>query len=195
MGMVTIKIVGNSEASPPEKGVPSGDNPIGKPKVGPTFSAAIENQQLVTKQRGFGNDGTESTGPRQSNYGNDHIEEEGEDVTHGMVSKLKSSPIQGSWGIRHGHDQMRNERNRFIALGVLLLISSIAVRAQKVEETTNKASAEGQLAVLIEGLGKYNRPITTHSAAAQRYFDQGLLFVYGYYFSEALACAWRIPNS
>ena len=48
-------------------------------------------------------------------------------------------------------------------------------------------SAEGKFAVLIEGLGKYNRVITTHSAVAQRYFDQGLLFVYGYYFSEALA--------
>jgi tetratricopeptide (TPR) repeat protein len=82
---------------------------------------------------------------------------------------------------------MRNQRNRFITLGVSLLLAGSAVLAQKTKETTDKGSAEGQLAVLIEGLGKYHRPITTHSALAQRYFDQGLLFVYGYYFPQALA--------
>jgi tetratricopeptide (TPR) repeat protein len=82
---------------------------------------------------------------------------------------------------------MRNLRNPFITLGLSLLLAGSAMLAQKAVETTNKASAEGKFAVLIEGLGKYHRVITTHSAVAQRYFDQGLLFVYGYYFSEALA--------
>ncbi len=82
---------------------------------------------------------------------------------------------------------MRSHRNQFLILGLSLLLAGSAMLAQETGETTNKASAEGQLAVLIEGLGKYHRPITTHSAVAQRYFDQGLLFVYGYYFPEALA--------
>jgi tetratricopeptide (TPR) repeat protein len=82
---------------------------------------------------------------------------------------------------------MRSLRNPFITLGLSLLLAGSAMLAQKTGDTTNKASAEGKFAVLIEGLGKYNRPITTPSAVAQRYFDQGLLFVYGYYFSEALA--------
>ena len=82
---------------------------------------------------------------------------------------------------------MRNLRNPFITLGLSLLLAGSAMLAPKAVETTNKASAEGKFAVLIEGLGKYHRVITTHSAVAQRYFDQGLLFVYGYYFSEALA--------
>jgi tetratricopeptide (TPR) repeat protein len=82
---------------------------------------------------------------------------------------------------------MRSLRNPFITLGLSLLLAGSAVLAQKTKETTDKGSAEGQLAVLIEGLGKYHHPITTHSTVAQRYFDQGLLFVYGYYFPEALA--------
>jgi hypothetical protein len=82
---------------------------------------------------------------------------------------------------------MRSLRNPFITLGLSLLLASNAMLAQKTGDTTNKASAEGKFAVLIEGLGKYSRPITTPSAVAQGYFDQGLLFVYGYYFSEALA--------
>jgi tetratricopeptide (TPR) repeat protein len=82
---------------------------------------------------------------------------------------------------------MRSLRNPFITLGLSLLLAGSAMLAQKTGDTTNKASAEGNLAVLIEGLGKYHRVITTHSAVAQRFFDQGLLFVYGYYFSEALA--------
>ena len=81
---------------------------------------------------------------------------------------------------------MRSLRNPFITLGLSLLLAG-AMLAQKTGDTTNKASAEGNLAVLIEGLGKYHHPITTHSTVAQRYFDQGLLFVYGYYFPEALA--------
>jgi tetratricopeptide (TPR) repeat protein len=82
---------------------------------------------------------------------------------------------------------MRSLRNPFITLGLSLLLAGSAVLAQRTGDTANKASAEGKLAVLIEGLGSYHRPITTPSAVAQRYFDQGLLFVYGYYFSEALA--------
>ncbi len=82
---------------------------------------------------------------------------------------------------------MRSHRNQFVILGLSLLLAGSAMLAQETGDTTNKASTEGKLAVMIEGLGNYHRPITTHSAVAQRYFDQGLLFVYGYYFSEALA--------
>jgi hypothetical protein len=67
---------------------------------------------------------------------------------------------------------MRSLRNPFITLGLSLLLAGSAVLAQKTKETTDKGSAEGQLAVLIEGLGKYHHPITTHSTVAQRYFDQ-----------------------
>ena len=37
-------------------------------------------------------------------------------------------------------------------------------------------------------LGTYSRPITTGSAEAQRWFDRGLAWTYGYNHDEAIAC-------
>jgi tetratricopeptide (TPR) repeat protein len=45
----------------------------------------------------------------------------------------------------------------------------------------------GEFAVLIDGLGTYHRPISTKSELAQKFFDQGLRLVYGYYSPEATA--------
>ncbi|HEU0252649.1 MAG TPA: hypothetical protein VFR12_06410, partial [Pyrinomonadaceae bacterium] len=45
----------------------------------------------------------------------------------------------------------------------------------------------GEFAVLIDGLGSYSRPISTKSELAQKFFDQGLRLVYGYYSPEATA--------
>ena len=42
-------------------------------------------------------------------------------------------------------------------------------------------------AVLVPGTGDYSRTISTDSALAQQFFDQGLRLVYGYYFPEAAA--------
>ncbi|MCZ6821549.1 MAG: hypothetical protein O7F10_01200, partial [Deltaproteobacteria bacterium] len=46
---------------------------------------------------------------------------------------------------------------------------------------------EAPKAVLVPGTGDYSRPISTDSAQAQQFFDQGLRLVYGYYFPEAAA--------
>src|SRR5260370_27221821 len=104
------------------------------------------------------------------------------DTNCGQLYIRRNIPLPAERG-----DQMRSHRNQFVILGLSLLLAGSAMVAQETGDTTNKASTEGKLAVMIEGLGNYHRPITTHSAVAQRYFDQGLLFVYGYYFSEALA--------
>ena len=37
-------------------------------------------------------------------------------------------------------------------------------------------------------LGTYSRPITTTSAAAQLWFDRGLLWCYGYNHEESVRC-------
>lgn len=42
-------------------------------------------------------------------------------------------------------------------------------------------------AVLVGNIGTYSRKISTNSPAAQKFFDQGLRLVYGYYFPEAIA--------
>ena len=41
-------------------------------------------------------------------------------------------------------------------------------------------------AVLLEGLGGFHRPISTASAEAQRWFDQGLALAYGFNAGEAV---------
>jgi hypothetical protein len=41
-------------------------------------------------------------------------------------------------------------------------------------------------APLFEGLGEFGRKVTTTSAMAQRYFDQGLCFLYAFNHDEAI---------
>jgi hypothetical protein len=58
-----------------EKGTQTGDDPIGGAQVGRTLSAAIEDQQLMPDQHGFGNNGTQSARPCQSGDGDDQMNE------------------------------------------------------------------------------------------------------------------------
>ena len=41
-------------------------------------------------------------------------------------------------------------------------------------------------------LGRYSRPITTHSTAAQTWFDRGLIWCYGFHRTEALRCFQKV---
>ena len=58
-----------------EKGAQTGDDPIRGAQVGRTLAAAIEDQQLMPDQHGFGNNGTESARPCQSGHGDDQMNE------------------------------------------------------------------------------------------------------------------------
>jgi len=42
-------------------------------------------------------------------------------------------------------------------------------------------------AVLVDNIGTYGRKISPKNPLAQKFFDQGLRLVYGYYFPEAIA--------
>lgn len=53
--------------------------------------------------------------------------------------------------------------------------------------SSTKAQDQDRHAVLVEGTGSYSRPIQTESDLAQRFFDQGLRLMYGYYALEAVA--------
>jgi len=60
---------------------------------------AIENQQLMPEQRGFSNNGANPTGPRKSNYGDDHMKKKSEDVAHGGDGiKAQRPSIEGQLG-------------------------------------------------------------------------------------------------
>ena len=69
-------------------------------------------------------------------------------------------------------------------LVLVLLTSSLLVAcSRKSNETAVKpAAAEA----LFEGLGTHTRKITTNSTEAQRYFDQGLAFLFGFNHDEAI---------
>lgn len=67
---------------------------------------------------------------------------------------------------------------RFFLLGVLGTLLVI--------ESGSTVQAD-EHAVLVDNIGTYGRKISTKSPLAQKFFDQGLRLVYGYYFPEAIA--------
>jgi tetratricopeptide (TPR) repeat protein len=68
-----------------------------------------------------------------------------------------------------------------------LRISTLVFFAVLVSAAASVESNEDQYAVLVDGTGSYSRPIDTQSELAQRFFDQGLRLMYGYYIPEAIA--------
>jgi hypothetical protein len=59
--------------------------------------------------------------------------------------------------------------------------------AALVSAVASAASYDGQHAALVDGTGTYSRSVDTQSELAQRFFDQGLRLMYGYYIPEAIA--------
>ena len=64
---------------------------------------------------------------------------------------------------------------------LLLLIVPVAASAQLKQTTT-----DGRLAPLLSNLGSLHVPITTDSADAQKYFNQGMRLLYGFNHAESL---------
>ena len=89
---------GGTESACPahEQGAQTGDDPVAWAQVGSTFATAIEDQQLVPNQRGFGNNGAESAGSCQPDNGDDQMNEKDEDVAHSRQSyqHLKVTPFR-----------------------------------------------------------------------------------------------------
>src|SRR5262245_65753288 len=70
-----------------------------------------------------------------------------------------------------------------VCMLVMLLSSLLVACSHKTDNTSVKpAAAEA----LFEGRGTHARKITTHSPEAQRYFDQGLAFLFGFNHDEAI---------
>jgi hypothetical protein len=65
-----------------EQRAQAGDDPIRGTQIGRTLAPAIEDEQLMTDQHGFGDNGTESTRPRQPGQGDDQMNEYDSEVTH-----------------------------------------------------------------------------------------------------------------
>jgi tetratricopeptide (TPR) repeat protein len=68
------------------------------------------------------------------------------------------------------------------------LVTSVAVAAVLfVPQLNLTAQSDEALAVMVPGGGSYSRPITTDSAEAQAFFDQGLRMAWSFYFVESIA--------
>jgi tetratricopeptide (TPR) repeat protein len=75
---------------------------------------------------------------------------------------------------------MRSRRLSIVAAALSLTLGAGALLAPA--DTPAKKAAEPHFA----GLGPHHRTVTTNSAAAQEYFDQGLAFLYGFNHDEAI---------
>jgi hypothetical protein len=81
-----------------EQGAQAGDDPIGT-QVGRTFAPAMEDEQLMPDQHGFGDNGTESTRPRQSGQGDDQMNEYDSEVAHSGdgINSSKTTALRPIW--------------------------------------------------------------------------------------------------
>jgi tetratricopeptide (TPR) repeat protein len=70
---------------------------------------------------------------------------------------------------------------KFPALLFALLVACGAAQAQHDEHSTG-----GGEATLVEGMGSLHHPVTTKNAEAQKFFDQGLRYVYAFNHDEAV---------
>ena len=73
----------------------------------------------------------------------------------------------------------------FVPISVALILLGL-LGANAVAER-GFAGPVHERAVLVDNIGTYGRKISTTSPLAQKFFDQGLRLVYGYYFPEAIA--------
>ena len=81
-----------------DKGAQTGEDTIRGTQVGCTFATAIEDQQLMPDQYGFGNHGTEPARNCQPDHGNDHMNEEDDDIAHpGMLSKPQKPKLSAQF--------------------------------------------------------------------------------------------------
>jgi hypothetical protein len=77
----------------------AGDDPIRGTQVGRTLAPTIQDEQLMPDQHGFGDNGTESTGPRQSGQGDDQMNEYDSEIAHpGNGINTSKPPHSGQFG-------------------------------------------------------------------------------------------------
>jgi tetratricopeptide (TPR) repeat protein len=67
-----------------------------------------------------------------------------------------------------------------------LLLCALAFSSYYTQISAEQADPADR-AVLVAGSGDYSRSISTDSASAQQYFDQGLRLAWGFYFPESIA--------
>jgi tetratricopeptide (TPR) repeat protein len=81
---------------------------------------------------------------------------------------------------------------------LLLLVFAFRTAAAPAPDANQNPASARPLAPLFNNLGKHHHAVTTQSKLAQRYFDQGLILLYGFNHTEAIrsfrAAAQADPN-
>ncbi|MGA1188718.1 MAG: tetratricopeptide repeat protein [Pseudomonadales bacterium] len=85
--------------------------------------------------------------------------------------------------MNHSASARRRVELPALIIGTLLIYCVGLVQADHHGGTD---AAQSRLAPIIEGAGTYSRPISTDSAEAQAFFDQGLRLAWGFYFPESI---------
>ncbi len=74
-----------------------------------------------------------------------------------------------------------------MAIAVVVWVGGTsAAQAWQLEKVAGEAQVEVQAAQRFIGLGAFGRKVTTTSASAQEFFDQGLCFLYAFNHDEAI---------
>jgi hypothetical protein len=74
-------------------------------------------------------------------------------------------------------------RNSLLALSLVLAASAFAQH--------DMPSQSAKPVVIESGLGNFHRPVSTKNAQAQRFFDQGMKYLYGFNHESAVASFQR----
>src|ERR1700687_2639082 len=87
---------------------------------------------------------------------------------------------QSSWRIA------MNRRTVFAGISLLISLALTTVAlAQTSPSPQASPAADAAREPIFDGLGNLHHPVTTNSPLAQRFFDQGLTFVYAFNHDEA----------
>ena len=92
----------STRAGAHEQRAQAGDDPIRGTQVGRTLAPPIEDEHLMPDQHGLGDNGTESTRPRQSGQGDDQMNEYDSEVAHpGNGINTSKTTVLRALPIRH----------------------------------------------------------------------------------------------
>jgi hypothetical protein len=79
---------------------------IGNPKIGCAAARSIQKQQLLLQQNGLGDDGTDFTGPEDSDDVDDDMDQQKEDTAHSrIVTDEAAASFSAKLAIRRAHVQ------------------------------------------------------------------------------------------
>ena len=79
------------------------------------------------------------------------------------------------------------KKGALLTVIVFTLFAGVARSQHARSQHTGIHARSTESAVLVPDIGTYGRKISTSSPLAQKFFDQGLRLLYGYYFPEAIA--------